>query len=42
LPAPKTQKSPLGLFLWIRLKFGVVKKAVRVEVERNYFGYIAE
>ena len=32
--------SPTGLFLWTRLKFSVVKKVVRVEVERKYFGYI--
>lgn len=37
-----TYKSPSGLFLWTRSNFGVVKKAVRVEVERKYFGYIAK
>ena len=34
--------SPTGLFLWTRLKFSVVKKVVRVEVERNYFGHIVD
>ena len=36
----KDIQEPFGALFMDKMKFGVVKKVVRVEVERKYFGYI--